>query len=121
MFPEEEQIEVAAAFEQPAHRRRTEPGAEAGQFRLAGDDLADVVPTRHSQQRYSDVRPGSADHYCTETAGQRDILFELGCDEFQGFFYARPMTAGMLLDWSTGARPAGAVEFSPSTMQSATV
>lgn len=35
-----------------------------------------------------------------ETAGQRDILLRLGCDELQGFFYARPMRASSVAGWS---------------------
>ena len=34
-----------------------------------------------------------------ETLGQRDIVLQLGCDELQGFFYARPMRAGKILPW----------------------
>ncbi len=35
-----------------------------------------------------------------ETAGQRDILVAMHCDELQGFFFARPMSADSLLAWS---------------------
>jgi EAL domain-containing protein (putative c-di-GMP-specific phosphodiesterase class I) len=35
-----------------------------------------------------------------ETQGQRDVLLGLGCDELQGFFYARPMRANAVLGWS---------------------
>ncbi|WP_294370783.1 EAL domain-containing protein [Pseudacidovorax sp.] len=35
-----------------------------------------------------------------ETAGQRDILVGMGCDELQGFFFARPMPADQLVQWS---------------------
>jgi EAL domain-containing protein (putative c-di-GMP-specific phosphodiesterase class I) len=51
-----------------------------------------------------------------ETAGQYDILRELGCDEMQGFFFARPMTAATLLAWTEGQKPDGTVDFSPSVM-----
>jgi diguanylate cyclase (GGDEF)-like protein len=34
-----------------------------------------------------------------ETDKQRDILLQLGCDELQGYLFARPMPAGMLLPW----------------------
>ena len=51
-----------------------------------------------------------------ETEGQRDILLDLGCDELQGFFLARPMPADTLLAWSEGQKPASAAEFSPSVM-----
>ena len=49
-----------------------------------------------------------------ETEGQRDILLALGCDELQGFLFARPMPADMLLAWVEGRKPAGAADFSPS-------
>ena len=51
-----------------------------------------------------------------ETNGQRDILLGLGCDELQGFFFARPMTADTLVHWTQGLKPAGAADFSPSVM-----
>jgi diguanylate cyclase (GGDEF)-like protein len=51
-----------------------------------------------------------------ETAGQRDILQDLGCDELQGFFFARPMTASTLLEWTEGRKPVDAVDFSPSVL-----
>jgi diguanylate cyclase len=35
-----------------------------------------------------------------ETAEQRDILQRMGCDEFQGYFFARPMSARALLMWA---------------------
>lgn len=34
-----------------------------------------------------------------ETAGQREILRELGCDLLQGFYFARPMPGQEYLDW----------------------
>jgi len=52
-----------------------------------------------------------------ETEGQRDILLRLGCDELQGFFFARPMPADTLLAWREGQKPPGTVDFSPSVMQ----
>ncbi|XAH21898.1 EAL domain-containing protein [Xylophilus sp. GW821-FHT01B05] len=51
-----------------------------------------------------------------ETSGQRDILLQMGCDELQGFFFARPMPAHVLLEWSRGHKPADTVDFAPSTM-----
>jgi len=51
-----------------------------------------------------------------ETGGQRDILKGLGCDELQGFFYAKPMPASTLLDWTAGNKPVGAVDFSHSVI-----
>ena len=35
-----------------------------------------------------------------ETKAQRDILLAMECDELQGFFYARPMSAPALRHWS---------------------
>jgi len=49
-----------------------------------------------------------------ETGEQRDILVMLGCDELQGFYFARPMPAETLLAWTNGSKPAGAVDFSHS-------
>ena len=51
-----------------------------------------------------------------ESEGQCNILRALGCDEMQGFFFARPMTADTLLEWTEGRKPAGAADFSPSVM-----
>jgi len=34
-----------------------------------------------------------------ETAGQRDVLTGLGCDELQGYLFARPMPAHEVLPW----------------------
>jgi diguanylate cyclase (GGDEF)-like protein len=36
-----------------------------------------------------------------EFAGQRDILLAMGCDELQGFLFAKPMRAGELETWLT--------------------
>jgi len=49
-----------------------------------------------------------------ESAGQRDILLKLGCDELQGFFFANPMPADAMLAWANLNRPENAVDFSPS-------
>ena len=49
-----------------------------------------------------------------ETAGQRDILLGMRCDELQGFFYARPMSADSLWAWTQGNKPAGSADFTPS-------
>jgi diguanylate cyclase len=40
-----------------------------------------------------------------ETTGQRDILMGFGCDELQGFLFARPMPAAELLQWALGHAP----------------
>ena len=37
-----------------------------------------------------------------ETERQRDILMTLGCDEFQGYLFARPMDADRLALWAAG-------------------
>jgi diguanylate cyclase (GGDEF)-like protein len=52
-----------------------------------------------------------------ETANQRDILLALNCDELQGFFFARPMSADKLLAWSHGHKPQGSVDFAESLMR----
>ena len=49
-----------------------------------------------------------------ETARQRDILLDLGCDELQGFFYAHAMPADSLLEWTAGKKPKGTVDFACS-------
>jgi diguanylate cyclase (GGDEF)-like protein len=50
-----------------------------------------------------------------ETSAQRDVLRELGCDELQGFLFARPMPAHRMTLWAFGVdRPTG-VAFSDST------
>jgi diguanylate cyclase (GGDEF)-like protein len=42
-----------------------------------------------------------------ETAGQRDILVALGCDELQGYFFARPMAPDALPAWLARRAAAG--------------
>lgn len=44
-----------------------------------------------------------------ETPGQRDLLLAMGCDELQGYLFARPMPAADLLDW-TQRQPAPALQ-----------
>ena len=39
-----------------------------------------------------------------ETAAQRDILHALGCDEFQGFLFAKPLPAATVLQWAMAER-----------------
>ncbi|MES2184073.1 MAG: EAL domain-containing protein [Pseudomonadota bacterium] len=53
-----------------------------------------------------------------ETGAQGEILLQLGCDQLQGFFFARPMPAQDLLDWAVGkgTGPQGRVDFSPSSL-----
>ena len=40
-----------------------------------------------------------------ETEAQRDVLLELGCDEFQGYLFAKPMSARALLLWAVDDQP----------------
>jgi EAL domain-containing protein (putative c-di-GMP-specific phosphodiesterase class I) len=54
-----------------------------------------------------------------ETDGQREILRSLGCDELQGFFFARPMPADVLGEWLVGDKPLGAADFAPSMVDEA--
>lgn len=52
-----------------------------------------------------------------ETAGQQEILQELGCDELQGFLFARPMPAADVLRLALGSRgqaPSPAARGAPS-------
>lgn len=54
-----------------------------------------------------------------ETEAQRDILVRMGCDELQGYFFARPMSAVALALWAEGSGPGSsqggpAAEFRPS-------
>jgi diguanylate cyclase (GGDEF)-like protein len=48
-----------------------------------------------------------------ETLRQQKVLVEMGCDELQGFLFARPMTARALLMWAMDDRSVSAV-FRPS-------
>jgi EAL domain-containing protein (putative c-di-GMP-specific phosphodiesterase class I) len=48
-----------------------------------------------------------------ETAGQRDILVKMGCDELQGFLYARPMQASAMQSWSLEAPEPRSRTFAP--------
>jgi diguanylate cyclase (GGDEF)-like protein len=52
-----------------------------------------------------------------ETEAQRDILVRLGCDELQGYLFARPMSAAALALWAEGGAPGDstpAAAFRPS-------
>jgi len=44
-----------------------------------------------------------------EGVRQQEILTELGCDELQGYLFARPMTARALLLWAIDDRSNSAV------------
>ncbi|MFT3859167.1 MAG: bifunctional diguanylate cyclase/phosphodiesterase [Aquabacterium sp.] len=37
-----------------------------------------------------------------ETEAQQDILVRMGCDQLQGFYFAKPMPADQLFAWATG-------------------
>ena len=39
-----------------------------------------------------------------ETSAQRDILHSLGCDEFQGYLFAKPLPAATVLQWAQAER-----------------
>jgi diguanylate cyclase len=49
-----------------------------------------------------------------ETEAQRDALVQLGCDELQGYLFAKPMTATALALWADGDGPAAASAFRAS-------
>jgi diguanylate cyclase (GGDEF)-like protein len=49
-----------------------------------------------------------------ETEAQRDILVALGCDELQGYLFAKPMSATALALWASGDGPSEASAFRPS-------
>ncbi len=49
-----------------------------------------------------------------ETAAQRDALVALGCDELQGFLFARPMSAAALALWARDDGQAATSAFRPS-------
>lgn len=51
-----------------------------------------------------------------ETAGQRDILLNMHCDELQGYFYAKPMPADRLLAWAKGDKQDDQADFSTSIL-----
>jgi EAL domain-containing protein (putative c-di-GMP-specific phosphodiesterase class I) len=51
-----------------------------------------------------------------ETRGQSEILLKMNCDELQGFFFAKPMPADMLLAWTEGRKPASAADFTASVV-----
>jgi EAL domain-containing protein (putative c-di-GMP-specific phosphodiesterase class I) len=51
-----------------------------------------------------------------ETEGQRALLVQLGCDELQGFYFARPMPAGQLQNWVTGFELGGTLWRAPHAL-----
>jgi EAL domain-containing protein (putative c-di-GMP-specific phosphodiesterase class I) len=52
-----------------------------------------------------------------ETEAQRDRLIALGCDELQGYLFARPMTAAALALWALGDDQQETHEFRDSLFQ----
>ena len=52
-----------------------------------------------------------------ETEAQRDELIRLGCDELQGYLFAKPMTATALALWAEGEDRVHSGDFSPSLFQ----
>ena len=53
-----------------------------------------------------------------ENERQQRILVQLGCDELQGFLFARPMTARALLMWALDDRSEEAEQFATSLFSS---
>jgi len=53
-----------------------------------------------------------------ENERQQRILVELGCDELQGFLFAKPMTARALLLWAMDDRQQQAQSFATSLFAS---
>src|SRR5262249_37927328 len=49
-----------------------------------------------------------------ETEAQRDLLVGMGCDELQGYLFAKPMTARALELWAMNDRPEAVQDFRPS-------
>ena len=49
-----------------------------------------------------------------ETADQRDILLNLGCDEFQGYLFAKPMSAASFTAWAMKRDGGREPDFRPS-------
>ena len=56
-----------------------------------------------------------------ETEGQSKILRELGCDQLQGYLFARPMSAAALSLWAMQEAGASDLDFRPSLFQNALV
>ena len=48
-----------------------------------------------------------------ESALQRDLLVQLGCDELQGYFFAKPMSAEALTRWALGDASARTAHHAP--------
>jgi predicted signal transduction protein with EAL and GGDEF domain len=54
-----------------------------------------------------------------ETAVHRDLMLDVGCDELQGYFFAKPMIAGAIAVWAFDQRFAPMREFRPSLFDDA--
>ncbi|MCB1996369.1 MAG: EAL domain-containing protein, partial [Rhodoferax sp.] len=52
-----------------------------------------------------------------ETPEQRDLLVAMGCDELQGYLFARPMSAAALGLWAMDDGPAARPAFANSLFQ----
>ena len=49
-----------------------------------------------------------------ENQRQQQVLVQMGCDELQGFLFAKPMSARALMLWAINDRSEGATTFKPS-------
>jgi diguanylate cyclase len=49
-----------------------------------------------------------------ETEEQRKLLLDLSCDELQGYYFAKPMPAGEVLDWTYAQNHQHDGEFEPT-------
>jgi EAL domain-containing protein (putative c-di-GMP-specific phosphodiesterase class I) len=52
-----------------------------------------------------------------ETEAQRDLLVRMGCDELQGYLFAKPMSSQALALWASDERPDEAGAFRASLFQ----
>jgi diguanylate cyclase (GGDEF)-like protein len=55
-----------------------------------------------------------------ETEAQRDWLVKIGCDELQGYLFAKPMSAAALAIWASGEKGPSAVGFRDSLFRDST-
>ena len=74
--------------------------AELGQTATAAATLGGIVQMAHTLSMRV-VAEG------VETEAQRDALVALGCDEMQGYLFARPMSAPSLALWADNDRKSG--------------
>jgi diguanylate cyclase (GGDEF)-like protein len=56
-----------------------------------------------------------------ETPAQRDLLVQMGCDELQGYLFAKPMSARAIVLWAMDAPTSLAQTFSPSLFKDTAV